>query len=48
MDNDYPTTPYSSHEQMQLMRDVEKSKLTAFEENDEERLRQLRQIKYEC
>lgn len=40
----YPTSPYSAHEQMCIMRDLQVSLQTAFREDDSERLRQLSSI----
>lgn len=44
LDERWPTSPYSPAEQMQIMRDLESSKMQAFMDNDEERLRNLREI----
>ena len=45
MDNsDYPTSPCSQSEQMRVMRGVEESKLQAYADGDQERLRNLKEI----
>lgn len=43
-EDNWPTSPYSPAEQMQIMRDLEESKKQAFMDKDEERLRNLKEI----
>ena len=50
MDNDedlWPSSPYSASEQQRIMRDLHESRTQAFMEDDNERMRNLREIEYE-
>jgi hypothetical protein len=50
MDKDedlWPSSPYSPQEQQRIMRDLHVSIHTAFMEDDNERMRNLREIEYE-
>jgi hypothetical protein len=46
-DEDFPTSPYSPSEQQRIMRDLHSSRQQAFMEDDNERMRNLREIEYE-
>jgi hypothetical protein len=43
----WPSSPYSPSEQQRIMRDLQRSRTNAFLEDDNERMRNLKEIEYE-